>query len=116
MVSRQEQQCIMVRLTMTPAIVRALEFLGNSHQLPELTDSDPSLDEPAVGKPVSHEQIIAISKHLKQANKEDHNGTAGDTVACHLDDLLRGSRVYIEPPKPEQEPVLVLRSFVDNIC
>lgn len=31
--------------------------------------------------------------------------TAAEPPSYHLDDLLRGSKVYIEPSKPKAEPV-----------
>lgn len=94
----------MVRLTMTPETVRALERLQNRGQLPEPCD-DTSLDEPTVGKPVSHGQIIEISNSLKHINENLQDGESKDYVSHHLDILLRGSQVYIEPPKPKIEPV-----------
>lgn len=98
----------MVLLTMTPALVAAIEAC---HKLsPDLLSSeaqatDPSLEDPGKGRPISHGQIIAISRSLR---KHGHNSgqalvTAG--ISYHLDDLLRGSRVYIEPSKPKPDPV-----------
>lgn len=95
---------------MTPAIMAAIEAC---HKLsPNLLSSeihapDPSLEDPGVDHPISHEQIIAISKCLR---KHEHSlgqalVTAGELPSYHLDDLLRGSKVYIEPSKPKPEPV-----------
>lgn len=95
----------MVRLTMTPAIVQALGQLQECDQDSKISD-DPPLSGAAVGKPISHEQVLAISKRLKQLNVE--RTLPKDIVPYHLDDLLRGSQVYIEPPKPKNEPVLLL--------
>ena len=97
----------MVHLTITPAIVRALRELQNRRQLPlEQTEaSEPSLDQPAPGNPITHGQIIVISKTLKDISADANNGKLDDSVSYHLDDLLRGSKVYIEPPKPKPEPV-----------
>ena len=92
----------MVLLTMTPAIVQAIEQLGNFDRDPEICN-DPPLDGAAVGKPISHLQVIAISKQLKQLRTEGI--FPKDVVPCHLDELLRGSQVYFEPPKPKAEPV-----------
>lgn len=97
----------MVRLTMTPAILRALEYLEESGQVSRVRGaaSEPSLDQPAVGNPITHGQIIAISKTLRE-NKTDANDEKPETMSSyHLDDLLRGSKVYIDPPKPKAEPV-----------
>lgn len=97
----------MVRLTMTPAILRALEHLQENGQVPRVRGeaSEPSLDQPAVGNPITHGQIIAISKTLKEMKTDVSNGTLEAMVPYHLDDLLRGSKVYIDPPKPKAEPV-----------
>lgn len=97
----------MVRLTMTPGILRALELLQLRGQLPEPCD-DADLDEPAVGKPISHGQIIEISRSLKHI---DGDSGFKDCVSHSLDILLRESRVYIEPPKPKKEPVTTLFLF-----
>lgn len=94
----------MVRLTMTPEIVRALERLQSRGQLPEPCD-DSYLNEPTAGKPISHGQIIEISKTLKHINEDLQDAESRNYVSHHLDILLRGSHVYIEPPKPKMEPV-----------
>ncbi|KAL5354252.1 hypothetical protein ACLOAV_000340 [Pseudogymnoascus australis] len=68
---------------------------------PEITtqqnsSSEPSLQDPKPGNPISHHQIVALSRQLKSIN----------ATPCHLDALLRGSHVYIPPPppKPTQTP------------
>ena len=94
----------MVRLTITPAILRALEELQHRGSVPE-TQGEPSLKQPAIGNPITHGQIISISKTLKEIKTHTTNGGEDDKVPYHLDDLLRGSRVYVEPPKPKAEPV-----------
>lgn len=94
----------MVRLTMTLEIVRALERLQNDGHIAELCEDPPS-NEPAVGKPISHEQIIAISKILKSTNENAQDEQNAGYVSHHLDSLLRGSQIYIEPPKSKKEPV-----------
>ena len=81
----------MVLLTMTQAMVEALRNDdGESGETIEPKVEDPSLDNPAIGKPISHGQILELYKR---------------TSIYHLDDLLRGSKVYIEPPKPKPEQV-----------
>ena len=97
----------MVRLTITPAILRALEELQDRRQLPEARgeSTEPSLDQPAIGNPITHGQIIAISKTLREIKTNATDGNVDSMVPYHLDDLLRGSKVYIEPPKPKAEPV-----------
>lgn len=96
----------MLLLTMTDAIVKALENLGIQYGPVESgedgvrnevqgTAREPSLSGPAIGKPISHGQVIDISRQLKSKGYSSY----------HLDILLRGSRVYVPPPPPKPEPV-----------
>lgn len=55
----------------------------------------------AVGDPIGHDEVIAISRLLKTHNEQ--KGT--ESVPFRLEDLLRGSRIFLEPPKPTAEPV-----------
>ena len=92
---------------MTDAIVVALRFYSEND--PTALDSaqlegEPSLQDPKVGKPISHGQIIAISNSLRKSYA-GKTASGEKPIAYHLDDLLRGSKVYIEPPKPKPEPV-----------
>lgn len=68
---------------------------------PEITShqnstSEQSLQDPKPGNPISHLQLVALSRQLKSIN----------AIPCRLDTLLRGSHVYIPPPppKPTQTP------------
>ncbi|KFY33024.1 hypothetical protein V495_08507 [Pseudogymnoascus sp. VKM F-4514 (FW-929)] len=68
---------------------------------PEITShqnstSEQSLQGPKPGNPISHLQLVALSRQLKSIN----------AIPCRLDALLRGSHVYIPPPppKPTQTP------------
>lgn len=93
----------MVYLTMTAAMVSALEAINRLELKPknDVIDSDYSLANPAIGNPIGHSQIIAISKLL-----EDHQSTLSVVSnKYHLDHLLRGSKLYSSPPKPKIEPV-----------
>lgn len=70
-------------------------------------DAEPSLAEPSVGKPISHGQIVDIWKKLR-ASKE---------TSYTLEELLRGSQVYIPPPPPKPEPVgLSTRAHTKLLC
>lgn len=91
----------MVLFTITPAVVAAVEACSRLLELPdELNDAHQSLiSNLAVGKPISHTQLIAISKALRELDKQE------SSVLCHLDELLRGSRIYYEPPRPKAQPV-----------
>lgn len=105
----------MVLLTMTPAIVAGLQQLQGEkksqpeagHEMqqdpahesksPQASADEPSLSEPAIGKPISHGQIIDIWQQLRKPG--DHSSSSS------LEALLRGSQVYVPPPPPKPEPV-----------
>ena len=55
---------------------------------------EPSLSSPFPGNPISHGQILNLWMATKTQN----------VSSTTLDALMRGSRVYIAPPKPKQEP------------
>jgi hypothetical protein len=101
----------MVLLTMTASLVEALERLPSAgegskpqgedivgleaeHVAPTLQPPAPSLDTPAVGKPISHGQILDIYNTLKQTDNP-----------LSLESLLVGAKVYVPPPPPKPEPV-----------
>ncbi|KAL5091528.1 hypothetical protein Trisim1_003130 [Trichoderma cf. simile WF8] len=93
----------MVLLTMTQSIVDALKLLGEQRK-----DDEPGSDgsqnqpetesstEPAVGDPISHSEIISLSKKL--------GASETSPPRYSLEQLLQGSRVYIPPPPPKPEP------------
>lgn len=96
----------MVLLTMTPFLVEVLNKrhtptrsqeceTSTSDETPneKAPASEPSLDEPEVGKPILHTQILEIWREL-QAQSESHS----------LEQLLRGADIYIPPPPPKPEP------------
>lgn len=97
----------MVLLTMTPSIVDGLRKLGelkpadeppdarDDGEVQATDDSEPSLAEPAVGKPISHGQAVDLWKRLQSSQHSSHS----------LEKLLQGSRVYTPPPPPKPEPV-----------
>ena len=96
---------------MTPAILQALDILSAHGQAQIVTGNakEPTLDQSVEGNPISHGQLIEISKRLKRIREEaEDHGAQDDEVLCHLDDLLRGSRIYVEPSKPKVEPVSML--------
>lgn len=101
----------MVLLTMTAAIVEAIErgmMLDDKDWNSDQHDECPSIEAPAVGKPIAHVQVIAISRCSKKrrGKRVTHESEAERSASlCHLDTLLRGSKVYVEPPKPKPEPV-----------
>lgn len=89
----------MVLLTMTPSIVEAVQKLegGDSSRSQDETATEPTLTDPAVGKPISHGQIIDLWKRLRA------NGHSGQS----LEGLLRGAAIYSPPPPPKPEPVRI---------
>ena len=113
----------MVRLMMTQAIVDALNFcykLDLKGWPLESVADEPSLDEAALGRPISHGQIIDLSKllrhHLDEHEHKQGNGylqTANGSFQFSLKSLLRGSKVYVDPPKPKAPPVSLV--YTDTI-
>lgn len=104
----------MVLLTMTSAIVAAVQTchdLADAEQMSKLQPpSEPSLSDPELGKPISHGQLIDIAEFLKARlntpdDTNDQPVNEEQRPSFRLNDLLRGSRVYIPPPKPKPEPV-----------
>ena len=91
---------IMVLLTMTPAVVAAVRVY-NRLTPTEGQAGEPSLADPGVGNPISHGQMIDVSKFLK-AHKEAIREVDG-VKSVGLSDLLRGCAVYIAPPAPKPE-------------
>ncbi|CAJ2509306.1 Uu.00g143320.m01.CDS01 [Anthostomella pinea] len=86
---------------MTASIVEALKLLENrsdSNFQPNKSDStatkEPSLDDPALGKPISHGQIIDTWEHFKS--------TGHDEIT--LEGLLGGASIYVPPPPQKPEP------------
>ncbi|WYZ43268.1 hypothetical protein EsH8_VI_000967 [Colletotrichum jinshuiense] len=107
----------MVRLTITPSIASGLQKLADVRSKADNTEApgtaiqettsdaslpsaaaveaeDPSLEDPTVGKPITHSQILDLWKGLKRA----------DIDGFSLEGLLQGARVYIPPPPPKPEP------------
>ncbi|KAJ0165591.1 hypothetical protein CTA2_10690 [Colletotrichum tanaceti] len=55
---------------------------------------EPSLEKPTVGNPITHRQILDLSKKLRSEGVDGFS----------LEGLLRGATVYIPPPPPKPEP------------
>ncbi|MCJ1420446.1 hypothetical protein MMC32_006803 [Xylographa parallela] len=110
----------MVLLTMTAALVAAIEHcnrLDAGLYKGENVDS-PTLKAPAVGKPISHTQVLAISRCLKNAEvgkRKEDSISVSDSTGYHLDQLLRGSTVYVEPPKPKAEPSSEYKALMSRL-
>ena len=101
--------CIMVLLTMTQAMVDVLKYLKVSRCMVSDEHGDVSadscLDNPQVGAPISHEQIINLAKTPRALAGLSSDGSQDHMPSCRLEHLLRGARVYVEPPKPKSTPV-----------
>ncbi|KAL8700298.1 MAG: hypothetical protein Q9201_005517 [Fulgogasparrea decipioides] len=93
----------MVSLSMTKAVVQAIHYVRDAEV--DISDAikdelGPALAHPAIGRPITHTQIVALSKLLKAGLSLNKSSQ----VSYHLDDLLRGSQIYHEPPKAKTEP------------
>ncbi|KAH7029088.1 endoplasmic reticulum-based factor for assembly of V-ATPase-domain-containing protein [Microdochium trichocladiopsis] len=89
----------MVLLTMTRSIVEALQAVPDTQDAmigdaTAETSQEPSLSSPAIGKPISHGQIIDLRNRLKPLDKDRFS----------LEKLLLGASVYVPPPPPKAEP------------
>lgn len=99
----------MVQLCMTERVVHAL------HQAEKLVKDDlnqlqqengPPLTSPAIGNPITHAQLIALSKLLRNHSHELPQTTDDDSPALYtLEALLKGCTFYTPPPPPKKEPV-----------
>jgi len=96
----------MVLLTMTPGIARAVVRAGqiSPAELARLQfESEPTLAEPKPGNPISHSQLIDLSKLLKQHGHDLTDHKDEDAVPTTLNTLLRNTTVYIAPPPPKKQ-------------
>ncbi|KAF1973337.1 hypothetical protein BU23DRAFT_554325 [Bimuria novae-zelandiae CBS 107.79] len=118
----------MVLLTMTEGAVRALSKAAEvaSEEYATLQRPDePPLADPKPGNPISHAQLIDLSKLLKShasklSSKVKNTKHREDTSYADLDDsanakeddpipttlaaFLRTSTIYVPPPPPKKEP------------
>jgi len=93
----------MVLLTITPAAKRAIEKYNQLEQNPArpVAEGEPSLNDPEVGRPITHGQLIEVVRTLNKRHGETQNST---DHAIGLEDVLKGSKVYVPPPKSKAEP------------
>lgn len=96
---------------MTPGVVCAVEEakrIAEAELLELELSGEPSLADPSVGKPISHGQLIALSKLLrKHADKIAETDSEGGSIVYSLDLLLKGCAFYVPPPPPKKEPVRI---------
>lgn len=96
----------MVLLTINPAIEAAVEEYKKYHGIVSGDSGLPNLTDVEVGQPISHQDLIDVSRHLT-GRKNDSNGDDEEAqeLPWRLDTLLKGSNVYYPPPKARAEPV-----------
>lgn len=105
----------MVLLTMTPGIVRAVAKAGqlSPDDYARLQRADePALADAKPGNPISHSQLIDLSKLLKKhlpragsetpvANEEAPQNAVEEPVPTALASLLANTTLYTPPPPPK---------------
>ena len=79
-------------------------------------NADSCLDNPQIGTPISHEHVINLAKRLRALAKEPSDGSPDHVPSCRLEQLLRGARVYVEPPTPKSEPVCPAMTDCGGLC
>ncbi|KAF7562073.1 hypothetical protein G7046_g2062 [Stylonectria norvegica] len=90
---------------MTPSIVEGLTQLEEPRSLPRTKSDDgttasqndtddSSLNDPEIGNPISHGQIVDLWRKLKTREGSVYS----------LEKLLRGAHIYNPPPQPKPEP------------
>jgi hypothetical protein len=95
----------MVLLTMTATVVAIVEVYLENNQI-ESKPEEPNLDAPKIGHPISHGQLVDISKYLRSKPEKVEGKKVDDRrVPTHLSELLKGCSIYSPPPKPKPEPV-----------
>lgn len=55
--------------------------------------------------PIAHEQLLRLSKHLKQDAEYNTPHSSSSQNPTILSYLLRGTKVYVPPPPKKPEPV-----------
>ncbi|KAH8661578.1 endoplasmic reticulum-based factor for assembly of V-ATPase-domain-containing protein [Tricladium varicosporioides] len=69
------------------------------------SNPDPSLEHPQVGNPISHGQVIDLSRQMK----------ARELPRSSLEVLLFGARLYIPPPPPKPEPTSEYKALMARL-
>ncbi|KAF1988806.1 hypothetical protein K402DRAFT_351281 [Aulographum hederae CBS 113979] len=106
----------MVLFSMTPVIEAAVERYNHEREIGQAESEEPSLDQPTVGNPISHGQLIDISNHFKEhSRKSEETSGDGTLISYHLNDLLRGTRIYVPPPKPKPEPTSEYKALMARL-
>ena len=104
---------LMVLLTVAPAAKAAIQQYFEAEQkelsadLNEVDTKWKTLRKADVGSPVDHEDLIRLSILLVQNARRE--GAKTIAKEWRLESLLKGAKVYEEPPPPRPEPVSWLR-------
>lgn len=102
----------MVLLTMTPALVDVVKlYLEHASTIERGQQDQVSLEEPREGKPISHAQVITISKWL--SSRQSDSRESNQNLPRRLDGLLKGCRVY---QAPKVEPKEQVGNLATGIC
>lgn len=96
----------MVLLTVTPAAKAAIDQWQASKPIDadRKQDTLDHLQALEVGNPVEHEDLVTLSRHLRQYGREQ----SSESSAWTLDNLLRGARIHQPPPPLKAEPVSLI--------
>lgn len=100
-------------LSTTPAIVEASNYLRRQEgcSSASYSNTDSCASSVSLGATIAHQEVIAISQSLQDIAKDATITEAASLPPHRLDELLRGSQVYVEPPKAKSEPVRSLHTF-----
>ncbi|CVL05490.1 uncharacterized protein FMAN_10706 [Fusarium mangiferae] len=93
---------LVVEATETPQIEDHDETEEQKSQPPT---KEPTLDDPKLGNPISHGQIVDLWKQLKAQGNSNFT----------LEQLLRGASVYTPPPPPRPEPSPEYRALMARL-
>lgn len=105
----------MVLLTMTPAIVAAVNLYLDGGGYTSNPD-EPLLANADIGKPISHGQLIDIANYLtKNVETIRQKTKGGNKIPVHLAELLRGSAIHIPEPKPKPEPTSEYKALMARL-
>ncbi|KAI9791499.1 MAG: hypothetical protein M1816_003843 [Peltula sp. TS41687] len=99
--------------TMVTAVEEYLQIVKSSDQIKSeiddgadhvLIDNEPSLEKPVVGNPISHGQVVDVFTTIRQHRENMKDGERShNNRDVQLEQLLRGSKIYVPPQKPKSE-------------
>ena len=97
----------MVQLVATRAIRNAIKYLQNQRRLADYGLESLPLNEESQGEKyiIDHDEVIKVSRAISEIAKVNDEGKWDEIPPHSLDELLRGSQVHVQRPKPKIEPV-----------